>query len=132
EATRMLNAERSTLFLNDEKTHELWSEVGQGLESVQIRLPNHLGIAGAVFTNSKAINIPYAYADWRFNPTFDKKTVFFTLSILCVPIVNKHGKTIGVTQVLNKHGGPFSSEDESRLRAFTAAILIPLGDSKMF
>src|SRR5262249_38946347 len=36
EATRMLNAERSTLFLNDEKTQELWSEVGQGLESTQI------------------------------------------------------------------------------------------------
>jgi adenylate cyclase len=68
EATRLLNAERSTLFLNDEKTSELWSEVGQGLESVQIRLPNHLGIAGAVFTQGKAINIPYAYADLRFNP----------------------------------------------------------------
>ena len=51
EATRMLSAERSTLFLNDEKTNELWSEVGQGLESMQIRLPNHLGIAGAVFTS---------------------------------------------------------------------------------
>ncbi len=89
EATRMLNAERSTLFLNDDKTKELWSEVGQGLESVQIRLPNHLGIAGAVFTTSKAINIPYAYADLRFNPAFDKKTGFFTRSILCVPIVNK-------------------------------------------
>ena len=92
EATRMLNAERSTLFLNDEKTNELWSEVGQGLESMQIRLPNHLGIAGAVFTSGKTINIPYAYADLRFNPAFDKKTGFFTRSILCVPIVNKHGK----------------------------------------
>jgi adenylate cyclase len=39
EATRLLNAERSTLFLNDEKTGELWSEVGQGLESLQIRCP---------------------------------------------------------------------------------------------
>ena len=85
EATRMLNAERSTLFLNDEKTGELWSEVGQGLESQQIRLPNHLGIAGAVFTSGKSINIPYAYADLRFNPAFDRKTGFFTRSILCVP-----------------------------------------------
>ncbi|TSA14199.1 MAG: GAF domain-containing protein, partial [Betaproteobacteria bacterium] len=132
EATRMLNAERSTLFLNDDKTHELWSEVGQGLESVQIRLPNHLGIAGTVFTSSKAINIPYAYADLRFNPAFDKKTGFFTRSILCVPIVNKHGKTIGVTQVLNKHGGPFTHEDESRLRAFTAQISIALENAKLF
>ena len=132
EATRMLNAERSTLFLNDDKTNELWSEVGQGLASVQIRLPNHLGIAGAVFTTSKAINIPYAYADLRFNPAFDKKTGFFTRSILCVPIVNKHGKTIGVTQVLNKHGGPFTNEDESRLRAFTAQISIALENAKLF
>ena len=132
EATRMLNAERSTLFLNDEKTNELWSEVGQGLESVQIRLPNHLGIAGAVFSQGKAINIPYAYADLRFNPAFDKKTGYFTRSILCVPIVNKHGKVIGVTQVLNKRGGPFTGEDESRLRAFTAQISIALENAKLF
>jgi adenylate cyclase len=132
EATRMLNAERSTLFLNDEKTKELWSEVGEGLESNQIRLPNHLGIAGAVFTTGRSINIPHAYADLRFNPSFDTRTGFFTRSILCVPIVNKNGKTIGVTQVLNKHGGPFTGEDESRLRAFTAQISIALENAKLF
>jgi adenylate cyclase len=132
EATRLLNAERSTLFLNDEKTGELWSEVGQGLESLQIRLPNTAGIAGAVFTSGKTINIPYAYADLRFNPAFDKKTGYFTRSILCVPIVNKAGKIIGVTQVLNKRGGPFSAEDESRLRAFTAQISIALENAKLF
>ena len=132
EATRLLNSDRSTLFLNDDKTNELWSEVGQGLESMQIRLPNHLGIAGAVFTSGKSINIPYAYADLRFNPSFDKRTGYFTRSILCVPIINKHGKVIGVTQVLNKRGGPFTAEDESRLRAFTAQISIALENAKLF
>ncbi len=133
EATRMLNAERSTLFLNDEKTSELWSEVSQGLESLQqIRLPNNAGIAGAVFTSGKSINIPYAYADLRFNPGFDQRTGYFTRSVLCVPIVNKHGRTIGVTQVLNKRGGPFSEEDETRLRAFTAQISIALENAKLF
>jgi len=132
EATRMLNAERSTLFLHDDKTNELWSEVGQGLESAQIRLPSHVGIAGAVFQSSRTINIPYAYADLRFNPSFDKKTGFFTRSILCVPVINKNGRTIGVTQVLNKHGGPFSHEDEARLRAFTAQVSIALENAKLF
>nr|WP_233410800.1 GAF domain-containing protein [Rugamonas sp. CCM 8940] len=132
EATRLLNAERSTLFLNDDKSDELWSEVGQGLDSMQIRLPNKAGIAGAVFSSGKTINIPYAYADLRFNPAFDQRTGFFTRSILCVPIVNKHGKTIGVTQVLNKRGGPFSDEDASRLRAFTAQISIALENAKLF
>jgi adenylate cyclase len=132
EATRMLNAERSTLFLNDEKTNELWSEIGQGLEAMQIRFPNHLGIAGAVFSNGKTINIPHAYADLRFNPAFDKKTGFFTRSILCVPVVNKQGRIIGVTQVLNKRGGPFTTEDEARLKAFTAQVSIALENAKLF
>ena len=132
EATRMLNAERSTLFLNDEKSNELWSEVGQGLHAMQLRLPNHVGIAGAVFTSGKTINIPYAYADLRFNPAFDKQTGYFTRSILCVPIINQRGRIIGVTQVLNKRGGPFSNEDESRLKAFTAQISIALENAKLF
>ncbi len=132
EATRMLNAERSTLFLYDEKTGELWSEVGQGLESMQIRLPASVGIAGAVFESGKTINIPHAYADLRFNPEFDRKTGFFTRSILCVPVVNKLGKTIGATQVLNKRGGPFTGEDEARLRAFTAQVSIALENAKLF
>ena len=58
-----------------------------------------LGIAGAVFTSGKAINIPYAYADLRFNPAFDKKTGYFTRSILCVPVINKTGKVIGVGMI---------------------------------
>ena len=132
EATRMLKAERSTLFLNNEKTGELWSQVGQGLEAIEIRFPNHLGIAGAVFTSGETINIPYAYADLRFNPAFDKSTGYFTRSILCVPVVNKQGKTIGVTQVLNKIGGVFNDEDESRLKAFTAQISIGLENAKLF
>ncbi len=132
EATRMLNAERSTLFLNDEKTQTLWSQVGQGLGSLQIRLPNTAGIAGAVFSSGKTINIPHAYADLRFNPAFDKKSGFFTRSILCVPIINQKGKVIGVTQVLNKKNGIFTSEDESRLKAFTAQIAISLENASLF
>ncbi|TAN48266.1 MAG: GAF domain-containing sensor histidine kinase, partial [Rhodospirillales bacterium] len=130
--TRMLDAERSTLFINDEKTNELFTMVGEGLGATQIRLPNHLGIAGAVFTTRETINIPYAYADLRFNPAFDRKTGFFTRSILCVPVLNKDGKCIGVTQVLNKRGGAFSQEDEARLKAFVSQISIGLENAKLF
>ncbi|MEM8840552.1 MAG: GAF domain-containing protein, partial [Pseudomonadota bacterium] len=132
EASRMLDAERSTLFLNDEGTEELFSHVGEGLSSTELRLPNHVGIAGTVFTSGKSVNIPHAYADLRFSPAFDRQTGFFTRSILCVPVVNKQGKVIGVTQVLNKRGGPFTDEDENRLRAFTAQISIGLENAKLF
>ena len=130
--TRMLHAERSTLFLNDEKTNELYTEVGEGLGATQIRLPNHLGIAGAVFRSGKTVNIPHAYADLRFNPAFDKKTGFFTRSMLCTPVINKAGVVIGATQVLNKKGGSFNHEDEARLKAFTAQVSVALENAKLF
>jgi adenylate cyclase len=132
EATRMLDCDRTTLFLNDEKTGELMSYVVDKLELQEIRFPNHLGIAGIVFTSGQAIRIPYAYADLRFNPAFDRQSGYFTRSILCVPIFNKAGKTIGVTQSLNKRGGPFTPDDEGRLRAFTAQIASALENAKLF
>ncbi len=133
EATVMLDAERSTLFLHDTRASELVARVAEGNDGVvEIRFPDSVGIAGTVFTSGETINIPHAYADLRFNPAFDTQTGFFTRSILCVPLVNKAGETIGATQALNKRGGPFTAEDEQRLRAFTAQVAIALENAKLF
>jgi len=132
EATRMLHADRSTLFLNDAKTRQLFSRIAEGDAVDEIRFPNHVGIAGTVFTTGESISIPYAYADLRFNPSFDRQTGYFTRSILCVPVVSNDGEIIGVTQVLNKRGGPFTTEDEQRLKAFTAQVSIALQNAKLF
>ncbi len=128
----MLNAERATVFLHDTETDTLFSRVSSGSEISEIRMPSHVGIAGSVFTSAQSMNIPYAYADLRFNPAFDRQTNYFTRSILCVPIINKELRTIGVTQVLNKKGGIFTDEDEQRLKAFTAQVAIALENSKLF
>ena len=56
--TKMLDADRSTLFINDEKTNQLYTEVGEGLGKTVIRFPNHLGIAGTVFTTRKTLIFP--------------------------------------------------------------------------
>jgi adenylate cyclase len=132
ETTKLLAAERATIFLHDAANETLFSRVSAGGAINEIRFPAHMGIAGAVYTSATSLNIPYAYADLRFNPGFDRQTGFFTRSILCVPIVNKNGRVIGVTQVLNKKGGIFTDEDEQRLKAFTAQIAIALENSKLF
>ena len=72
EATRMLNADRATLFLNDPRTDELFSRVAMGDGIGEIRLPNNAGIAGTV-QSKNTVNIPHAYADLRFNPSFISK-----------------------------------------------------------
>ncbi len=128
----ILNCERSTLFLHDEKTDELWSQVALGLGTQEIRFKSNLGIAGQVFTTGETINIADAYADPRFNPAVDKKTGFHTRNILCMPVINRSGKTIGVTQVLNKKDGVFTRLDERKLRTFSAQASIAIENAKLF
>ncbi len=129
--SELLDAQRSTLFLNDKHTNELWSMVAQGSTS-SIRFPNHLGIAGSVFTSGQVVNIPDAYADPRFNKEFDRKTGFKTDTILCMPIRNKKQETLGVIQVLNKNGGPFTVSDESRLKVFCSQASIAIENAVLF
>ena len=130
--TELLGAERSTLFVHDAKTDELWSRFAGGLEVTEIRLAVDEGIAGAVFQSGDVQNIEDPYSHPLFNPEIDRQTNFTTESILCMPITNKAGERIGVTQVLNKRGGAFTAKDEARLRAFTAQIAVSLENAQLF
>ena len=130
--SEMLDAERSSLFLHDAESDELWSRIAEGLEVREIRFPSGAGIAGACFSDALVINIPDAYADPRFNPDVDRKTGYRTRSVLCMPVANKQGATLGVIQVLNKRGGPFTGIDERRLRAFSAQAAIALENARLF
>jgi adenylate cyclase len=131
-STELLDAERSTLFLYDPKKDELWSRFAEGLGHQEIRIKPTTGIAGAVFTSGHAENISDVSRDPRFNSAIDKRTGYHTRNMLTMPVVNKAGARIGVTQVLNKRGGSFTAKDESRLRAFTAQIAIALENAKLF
>ena len=131
-ATELLGAERSTLFLYDDKTEELWSLVAEGAGSREIRVPAGAGIAGAVVESGEALNIPNAYAEPRFNPEVDRDSGFKTRSILCIPIFSGRAELIGVTQVPNKRDGVFTSDDERRLRAFAAQIAAALENAELF
>ena len=131
-ATTMLDCDRGTLFLNDAKSNELWSMVASGMDTREIRFPNHLGIAGHVFTTGEITNIPDAYADPRFNREVDKKTGYKTDTILCMPVINKKENRIGVIQLLNKKDGPFDPKDEARVAAFSAQAAIAIENAKLF
>jgi len=118
--TEVIDAERSSLFIYDEDTNEMWSKVAEGMDSKEIRFPVGVGIAGDVAKTLKTVNIPDAYKDDRFNPAFDKETNYRTKSILCMPMLNNEGALVGVVQVLNKKDGSrFDDKDESLLEALS-------------
>ena len=132
-ASDLLDAERATLFVHDPKTDELCSRYAAGIGTAIIRIPSTAGIAGRVFTSGIPENIPDAYAEPSFDKAVDASTGYHTRNILCMPIINKSGTHIGVTEVLNKRGlGSFTAHDQSQLEAFTAQIAVLLENAQLF
>ncbi len=130
--TEILDAERSTLFLLDPERNELCSNIAEGLEDRAIRIPVGSGIAGSVFQTGEVVNIRDAYEDDRFNRAVDQRTGYRTRSILAMQIQNKTGTALGVIQVLNRRGGPFTDRDEQRLRLFAAQMAIAIENAQLF
>jgi len=130
--TETLNAERSSLFLYDAETRELFSRVMQGNAMGEVRFPAERGIAGSVFTSGRGEIIPDAYADPRFNRRVDDETGYRTRNILCVPIRNKKQVVIGVTQALNKRDGCFGAEDQQLLEGLSSQAAAALENARMF
>lgn len=130
--TESLDAERSSLFLHDAETGELFSRVMQGNAVGEVRFPVGQGIAGSVFTSGRGEIIPDAYADPRFNRWVDTETGYRTRNLLCVPIRNNRDEVIGVTQALNKRAGEFDEEDMQALEALASQAAAALENARMF
>lgn len=125
QTTKVMEADRSSLFLVDKKTEELWSKIAQGAE--EIRFPIGKGFAGHVAKTGEIVNIPDVYKDKRFNREVDKQTGYRTKSMLCAPLRTMDGEIVGVVQVLNKKGGQvFTEFDEEMLLALAGQAAVAI------
>lgn len=131
-ATQLLDSDRGSLFLYDAKGHELFSHVADGVERTEIRFPANAGIAGECFTTGRVINIVDAYQDARFNQEIDRRTGYRSSSILCMPIVTKDARVIGVMEILNRKVGAYNAADERRLQAFCAEAAVSIQNAQLF
>ena len=124
--SEQVGAERSTVFLNDARSGELYSRMAQGNVTRRIRILNTSGLAGDVFTRGESTIVTDAYADERFNSEVDAQTGFKTESLLCVPIRTVREELIGVVQVLNKIDGDFDQDDLQLVEAITQQAAVAL------
>ncbi|HUB97560.1 MAG TPA: GAF domain-containing protein [Stellaceae bacterium] len=112
-----LDADRGTIFLDERDEGELVSRIAQGSEIAEIRIPRTSGIAGAVLQSGRAEIVDDAPSDPRFNPTIDECTGYRTRSVVCVPLRDLDGATIGTVEILNKRKGRFDRVDVGLLQA---------------
>ncbi len=128
----VMDAERCTLFLYDEKSGELWSKVVTESKVGEIRVRLGEGIAGHVMATGETVRVDDAATDPRFAARFDRASGFVTRTILCHPLANVHGRRIGVVQVLNKRGGRFSDRDAELLAALTSQAAIAIENARLY
>ena len=118
-----LNAERATIFLIDKSTHELESAAFIGNVSRTIRIPiNDRSLAGFCALSGRSFVVPDAYGDLThidlrlcFDKTWDEINHFRTRDVMCAPAFYKKD-VVGVAEVMNSKGKPFSDEDLPQLR----------------
>jgi Nif-specific regulatory protein len=129
EATKLMEADRASLFLLDRERGELWSKVALG--SKEIRFDARLGIAGAVALTGQTIKVEDADHDPRFYKEIDLRTGYHTRNLLAVPLRNHQGEIIGTFEVLNKKIDSFTQEDEEILKALAAQAAIAIETAQL-
>lgn len=132
EVTTVAEADRSSLYLVDKERGELRTKIAQGMGIEEIRVMIGTGIAGYVAQSGQSVNITDAYSDPRFSKETDRRTGYRTETILCVPMINKLGEVIGVCQVLNKHDGVFTKEDEDLLLALAGQAAVAIENAILY
>lgn len=130
--SEFVDVERSTLFLWDEESRELWTPVAQGLGSDEIRIPAGTGIAGHVMATGETVQLDDPYADGRFNPEVDRRTGFRTRDLHCRPLMTPGGRRIGVVQLLNRRGGAFDGRRQRLLDALCSQAAIAIENAQLF
>ncbi|MDD5169419.1 MAG: HD domain-containing protein [Syntrophales bacterium] len=130
QVTKVMNAERTSLYLIDWDKNEIWTTVAEQIR--QFRLPIGEGISGLVAKTGEIINVPDAWELPYFKRDFDLHQNFRTKSVLCMPIYSRDGERIAVIQVLNRvGGGVFGDDDVILLRSLASQIAIALENSKL-
>ncbi|MDB9495850.1 GAF domain-containing protein [Spirulina major CS-329] len=109
-AKELLNADRSTLWLYDDKRGDLWTRLPK--EGV-IRCPVGIGFAGQVAQSREPMVIGYdLYEDPNAENAkkTDAQTHYRTCSLLCMPILSPDGQFLGVSQLINKRKPGYEGE----------------------
>ncbi|TNF30692.1 MAG: GAF domain-containing sensor histidine kinase [Deltaproteobacteria bacterium] len=130
--TALMGADRATLFILSDDHDTMWSKSTHGGEIKTIELKVGQGIAGWVARYKRQVNVKDAYKDARFDAEVDRASGYRTKSILCQPLQDMQGNTIGVIQVLNKHEGYFTTSDEQLLRAIGGQASVCILNSQLY
>lgn len=155
EAKKLMNADRSTLWLIDGDRNQIWTKIENDDGSLkELRIPIGVGFAGQVAASGETLIIPfdlYDHKDSETSKNLDQANHYRTCSLLCMPVF-ADGELIGVTQLVNKKKSgefppydpatwphapecwkaSFNRTDEEFMEAFNIQAGVALKNAKLF
>ncbi|MEZ6131336.1 MAG: sigma-54-dependent Fis family transcriptional regulator [Planctomycetaceae bacterium] len=112
EATRLLDCDRSSIFLWDRERDEVEARPALGVRNGSLRLPAKEGIVGETLRTGASIVVDSAYEDPRFNQEVDQKSGYRTRNLICVPLRDADGEIVGAFEGINRNGGGTFNDDD--------------------
>ncbi|MFK7767599.1 MAG: sigma 54-interacting transcriptional regulator [Mariniblastus sp.] len=131
-STRLLGAERATIFLPDVSGGMLIGKPALGVESGELRIPANAGVVGSVMQSGKPARVDddVSSEQDQIHRGVDESLGFETRTILCVPMKNSEGKTIGAFELINRLEGNFNDEDEAALCELAAHASVAIDNTQ--
>ncbi len=131
-STRLLSAERATIFLSDASGQMLIGKPALGVKSGQLTIQAGAGVVGKVISTGQPqrVDSDIAAEQRQINREIDEQLNFQTRSLLCVPLVNSKGKTIGAFELINKIDGNFTDEDQTALVELAAHSAVAIENTQ--
>lgn len=133
-ACQLCDAEGSSILLYNDLTKELYFQAAIGLDEPLMRgiaVPVEGSIAGWIVTHCSPVNIPDVHHDVRFFNQVEQVSQVTTHSLVGLPLVSQ-GKVVGVLEVINKHGGPFTDYDLDVLSVLVMQAALAIENTRLF
>jgi Nif-specific regulatory protein len=132
EATRLLGADRASIFLWDRPNKTLVGRPALGVPGGELRIPDDAGVVGQVVQTGEPRRV--GSSDLRqqqqINRAVDAKLGYQTRSLVCVPLRTADGEIIGAFELINKLDGDFSDDDQSALVELAAHASTALANTQ--
>jgi transcriptional regulator with GAF, ATPase, and Fis domain len=129
-STRLLDAERASIFLWDRLTKMLVGRPALGVAGGELRIPDNQGVVGQVIQTGQPRRVGVSDERHEIDHSLDQKLQFRTRSLLCVPLFGSDGHVLGAFELLNKRHGDFTADDEAGLVELASHAAIALTNSR--
>ena len=129
-ATRLIAADRASIFLWDRSNHTLVARPALGVDRQELRIPDDAGVVGAVLKSGQPQRVDLADNPDQINRQVDQQLGYHTRTLLCVPLRGRRGELLGVFEMINKLEGNFTDDDLETLVELAAHAAVALENTR--